>query len=49
MKIVDVHFHIIDYKYLVAENNGYLQPEFLTDDYEQNFPLNDYFKKFIEV
>ncbi len=33
MKIFDAHFHIIDYKYPVVENNGYLPPEFLTDDY----------------
>ncbi len=33
MKIFDVHFHIIDYKYPVVENNGYLPSKFLTDDY----------------
>lgn len=42
MKIFDAHFHIIDYKYPVVENNGYLPPEFTAVNYKdkvQEFEL----------
>ena len=35
MKIFDAHFHIIDYRYPVVENNGYFPPEFTLDNYHQ--------------
>ena len=31
MKIFNAHFHIIDYKYPLVENNGYLPPGFTLD------------------
>lgn len=34
MKIFDAHFHIIDFKYPVVENNGYTPPEFTAEDYK---------------
>lgn len=33
MKIFDSHFHIIDPKYPLYKNNGYLPPNFTIDDY----------------
>lgn len=33
MKIFDAHFHIINPKYPLVANNGYLPPNFTTDDY----------------
>ncbi|AOM79361.1 amidohydrolase family protein [Pedobacter steynii] len=35
MKLFDSHFHIIDPKYPLVENNGYLPPDYTTDDYLQ--------------
>ena len=35
MKIFDAHFHIIDYKYPIVENNGYLPPNFTIEDYQE--------------
>lgn len=34
MQIFDAHFHIIDFKYPVVENNGYLPPEFPIKQYQ---------------
>lgn len=34
MKIFDSHFHIIDFKYPLVENNGYTPPEFTVNDYK---------------
>lgn len=34
MKIFDAHFHIIDAKYPLVANNGYLPPEFTVSDYQ---------------
>ena len=34
MKIFDAHFHIIDFKYPIVENNGYMPPEFKVEDYK---------------
>lgn len=33
MKLFDAHFHIIDPKFPLVANNGYLPPEFTTQDY----------------
>lgn len=33
LKLFDAHFHIIDYKFLVIKNQGYLPPQFLPSDY----------------
>ena len=33
MKIFDAHFHIIDPKFLLVANNGYLPTEFTAEDY----------------
>lgn len=33
MKIFDAHFHIINPKFPLVANNGYLPPEFTTEDY----------------
>lgn len=33
MKIFDSHFHVIDFKYPIVENNGYTPPEFTVADY----------------
>lgn len=35
MKIFDAHFHIIDFDYEVKENNGYIPPSYLTEDYQE--------------
>ncbi|MEB6226880.1 amidohydrolase family protein [Mammaliicoccus sciuri] len=35
MKIFDAHFHIIDFSYEVKENNGYIPPSYLTEDYQE--------------
>ncbi|MFV5768364.1 amidohydrolase family protein [Mammaliicoccus sciuri] len=35
MKIFDAHFHIIDFNYEVKENNGYIPPSYLTEDYQE--------------
>ena len=34
MKIFDSHFHIIDFKYPIVENNGYMPPEFTVENYK---------------
>ncbi|KQC30240.1 amidohydrolase family protein [Flagellimonas eckloniae] len=34
MKIFDAHFHIINPKFPLVENNGYLPPEFTVKDYQ---------------
>lgn len=33
MKVFDAHFHVIDFRFPVVENHGYLPPEFKTADY----------------
>lgn len=33
MKLFDAHFHIINPKFPLVENNGYLPPEFTAEDY----------------
>lgn len=35
MKVFDAHFHIIDYKYLIQENNGFKPDEFTYSDYDE--------------
>ena len=35
MRIFDAHFHIIDYRYPIQENQGYLPPNFRAEDYEE--------------
>ena len=35
MKIFDAHFHIIDFDFLIKENQGYLPPSYVVDDYKQ--------------
>jgi len=34
INIFDAHFHIIDTRFPLVENNGYLPPEFTTEDYK---------------
>ena len=34
MRIFDAHFHIIDYRYPIQENQSYLPPNFRVEDYE---------------
>lgn len=36
MKIFDAHFHIIDFKYPIVENNGYLPPKYDVLDYRKS-------------
>ncbi|NER17575.1 amidohydrolase family protein [Spongiivirga citrea] len=36
MKIFDSHFHIINPKFQLVENNGYLPPEFTVDNYRKD-------------
>ncbi|WP_374724234.1 amidohydrolase family protein [Calidifontibacillus erzurumensis] len=33
MKFFDAHFHIIDYNFPIQENQGYLPPNYVTEDY----------------
>lgn len=41
MRIFDAHFHIIDFTFPVIENQGYLPPSYLTEDYlEETSDLN---------
>tara|TARA_B110001450_G_C17519551_1_gene439957 strand:- start:86 stop:832 length:747 start_codon:yes stop_codon:yes gene_type:complete len=35
LKIFDSHFHIINPKYPIFENNGYVPPNFLIEDYQK--------------
>lgn len=35
MKLFDAHFHIIDPRYPLFENNGYLPPSFVIEDYRE--------------
>ena len=35
MKIFDAHFHIIDFDFPITENQGYLPPSYVVDDYQQ--------------
>ncbi len=37
MKIFDAHFHIIDPRFPLIENQGYLPPEFKTEDYKSKW------------
>lgn len=36
MQLFDAHFHIIDPKYPLFENNGYLPPHFTVENYKEN-------------
>ncbi|CAM5215335.1 4-sulfomuconolactone hydrolase [Ureibacillus acetophenoni] len=36
MRIFDSHFHIIDFNYPVIENQGYLPPNYVVDDYQND-------------
>lgn len=36
MKIFDAHFHIIDFDFPITENQGYLPPNYVVDDYQQD-------------
>jgi predicted TIM-barrel fold metal-dependent hydrolase len=36
MRIFDAHFHIIDYRYPIQENQGYLPPNYVVGDYKEN-------------
>lgn len=36
MKIFDAHFHIIDFDFPIQENQGYLPPSYVVNDYQQN-------------
>ena len=35
MRIFDAHFHIIDYNYPIQENQGYLPPSYMVEDYQK--------------
>src|SRR5262249_24568666 len=35
LPLFDAHFHVIDYRYPLAPNQGYLPPEFRCEDYEK--------------
>ncbi|MGE7843805.1 amidohydrolase family protein [Lysinibacillus sp. NPDC093712] len=34
MKIFDAHFHIIDFNYPITENQGYVPPSYVVEDYQ---------------
>ena len=36
MKIFDAHFHIIDFNFPIIENQGYLPPNYLVEDYQND-------------
>ncbi|MFJ8459168.1 amidohydrolase family protein [Lysinibacillus xylanilyticus] len=36
MKIFDAHFHIIDFEYPVTENQGYVPPSYVVEDYQKD-------------
>lgn len=36
MRIFDAHFHIIDFDFPIKENQGYLPPSYVVDDYQQD-------------
>ncbi|HDR3492924.1 amidohydrolase family protein [Bacillus wiedmannii] len=38
MRIFDAHFHIIDFNFLVIENQGYFPPNFIVEDYQNETP-----------
>lgn len=35
MRIFDAHFHIIDFDYPIIENQGYLPPHYVVEDYQK--------------
>jgi len=35
MKILDAHFHIIDFNYPITENQGYVPPSYVVEDYQK--------------
>lgn len=35
MRVFDSHFHIIDYRYPIHENQGYLPPNYVVENYQQ--------------
>ncbi|MFJ7916592.1 MULTISPECIES: amidohydrolase family protein [unclassified Lysinibacillus] len=35
MKIFDAHFHIIDFNYPITENQGYIPPSYVVEDYQK--------------
>ncbi|WP_409369643.1 amidohydrolase family protein [Lysinibacillus sp. 38-6] len=35
MKILDAHFHIIDFNYPIIENQGYVPPSYVVEDYQK--------------
>ena len=34
MRIFDAHFHIIDFDFPIIENQGYLPPSYVVEDYQ---------------
>ena len=36
MRIFDAHFHIIDFEFPITENQGYIPPSYLVEDYQKN-------------
>jgi len=34
MRIFDAHFHIIDFNFPIIENQGYLPPSYVVEDYQ---------------
>ncbi|OAH57647.1 hypothetical protein AWH48_01110 [Domibacillus aminovorans] len=36
MRIFDAHFHIIDFNFPIRENQGYLPPNYVVEDYQND-------------
>lgn len=36
MKIFDAHFHIIDFDFPITENQGYVPPSYVVEDYQKD-------------
>jgi predicted TIM-barrel fold metal-dependent hydrolase len=46
MKIFDSHFHIINPKFPLVKNNGYLPPNFTIENYQEKTIVSGSFQKF---
>ncbi len=36
MRIFDAHFHIIDFNFPIIENQGYMPPSYVVEDYQKD-------------
>lgn len=36
MRIFDAHFHIINFDFAISENQGYLPPSYVVEDYQHD-------------